>query len=73
MRGIWKQFEKPLTLVATLIYITTVAGCVTTMASNENRPVCAAWSSITWSDQDTDQTIKEVKGNNAARNSYCGK
>lgn len=41
-----------------------------TVETNELN-ACVVWQSITWSTQDTDQTIKEVKENNAAREAYC--
>lgn len=36
------------------------------------KKVCGAWGGISWSKNDTDQTIKEIKRNNAAHDSWCG-
>lgn len=32
---------------------------------------CSVWRDITWSVDDTDQTIREVKINNARRDGFC--
>jgi len=37
---------------------------------NENS-ACAVWTGIGWSPKDTDQTIHDVKENNARREAYC--
>ena len=52
-----------------------VTGCampIGTLGTKEP-PVCAVWSEISWSKKDTDQTIREVKTNNARRKGYCTK
>lgn len=48
------------------------AGCETTTATRGGKAVCAVWQPISWADDDTDQTIREVKANNAARDAFCG-
>jgi hypothetical protein len=55
----------------------TLAGCAIgtkTAAQVEPDPVgaCQVWRIITWADGDTDETLKQVKANNAARRAYCG-
>lgn len=61
---------KPLLLLIGLLPI--LSGCETTMASNaDNQAACAVWLYISWSDDDTDQTIREAKRNNAARKVFC--
>lgn len=50
-----------------------MSGCaipIGTLGTKEP-PVCAVWSEISWSKKDTDQTIREVKINNARREGYC--
>jgi len=32
---------------------------------------CSVWRGISWSVEDTDQTIREVKVNNARRDAFC--
>ena len=41
------------------------AGMTATSASN-SRVACGVFKPITWSEQDTDQTIREAKSHNAA-------
>jgi hypothetical protein len=33
--------------------------------------ICSQWKGVGWSSKDTDQTIREVKANNARRKGYC--
>lgn len=47
------------------------AGCATTPTSAGSAGVCAQWRGITWSRQDTPETIGGVKGNNARRAAWC--
>lgn len=58
-----------------------LAGCaaMTGTAGTEPPPeaadpgsVCLVWLPISWSAGDTDQTIREVKANNRAQESWCG-
>jgi hypothetical protein len=64
-----RQARLVLPLIATLL----LAGCGMMTAFVATSDPCAQWLSITWSTKDTDQTIKEVKANNAAREAVCGK
>lgn len=38
-----------------------------------NNAVCDVWRPVTWSKNDTDQTIFEIKINNAKREGWCKK
>lgn len=49
-----------------------LAGCTTTTVTGAIKPACSIWHPITWSQSDTDETIRGVKSNNAARQAYCG-
>lgn len=44
---------------------------MTDSVETDRLDACVVWKPITWSTQDTDQTIREVKENNAARKGYC--
>jgi len=33
--------------------------------------VCSVWTGISWADEDTDETILDVKMNNAKRDAFC--
>jgi len=50
-----------------------LAACATTTGTAEISPkaACAVWEPISWSKTDTDQTIREVKRNNARRDGFC--
>lgn len=50
-----------------------MAGCTKTMGSAGIEAACAAWQPVTWSKSDSEQTIREVKANNAAWAAYCRK
>lgn len=59
--------------VAVMLSALLLTGCVTTTGTVEtNAVVCSVWRPVTWSTKDTDQTILEVKINNARRKGYCG-
>lgn len=47
------------------------SGCVTMTGGGETDVVCEAWRPVTWSAADTDQTIREVRQNNAAWKAWC--
>ncbi len=47
----------------------TALGCTATTATSGSE--CAVWLPISWSDQDTEQTILEIKANNARRDAWC--
>ena len=38
---------------------------------NTNTKVCGIWRDVTWSKKDTNQTIGEIKVNNAKREAWC--
>jgi hypothetical protein len=47
-------------------------GCATPTATvATNKSVCEVWKPVSWSKKDTDQTITEVKVNNARREGWC--
>ena len=49
-----------------------LTGCATLTGTKEtNKAACEVWKDISWSKKDTDQTITEVKVNNARREGYC--
>lgn len=81
MRSSW---TKQIRLGATLLLITiSLGGCakMTAFAATSNGALCddrrtsekddGIMRPITWSPQDTDQTIREVKGHNAAWKALC--
>jgi len=47
-----------------------LAGCATTTGTGAT-DACAVWKPVSWSVKDTDQTIREVKSNNARRKAWC--
>jgi len=51
----------------------TLASCATTTATSGNKAVCSVWQPVTWAGADTDETIRQAKANNAARDNYCGR
>jgi hypothetical protein len=58
-------------VLATLLMFP-LTGCVTLTGTTEtNTSACAVWRDISWSKKDTDQTITEVKINNARRDGFC--
>lgn len=56
----------------------TLVGCTAAMGtagtdrrvSAANTKVCSVWRPITWSSSDSDQTIREIKANNAANKAW---
>ena len=63
--------HKPLFVLATMLLLT-LPGCGTTMATvATNQTVCDVWKPVGWSKKDTDQTVTEVKVNNARREGWC--
>lgn len=55
----------------------TLAGCATmtgigaTDTERQLQRVCILWTGVSWSTKDTDQTIVDVKVNNAKRDAFC--
>ncbi len=70
MRNFWSK----LAALATLALPLTVAGCQTaTPTTATTNAVCSAWQPITYSaSKDTPETVRQVVGNNAAREAFCG-
>jgi hypothetical protein len=55
-----------------MLLMSPLMGCAVQIPINEiNTKVCEVWVPVTWSSKDTDQTIKEIKVNNAKRAAYC--
>lgn len=49
-----------------------LTGCASlTGTRGTNASACAVWKDISWSKKDTDQTITEIKVNNARRDAWC--
>ena len=60
----------PFALAIMLLFL--LSGCATTTATvATNASVCAIWKPVSWSKKDTDQTITEIKVNNARREAWC--
>jgi hypothetical protein len=55
-----------------MLSILPLTGCVTLTGTTEtNASACAVWRDVSWSKKDTDQTITEIKINNARRDGFC--
>lgn len=57
-------------MLLAVVLSTLLAACKTT-DTGATDSVCTHWRGITWSSNDTPQTIDEVKGNNARRGAWC--
>lgn len=55
-------------LAIVLPFLLTGCGTMTGSAATD---ACSVWRPISWSQQDTDRTITEVKVNNARRSAFC--
>lgn len=56
-----------------ILLICPLTGCATLTGTKEtNGSVCNVWKEVSWSKKDTDQTIQEIKVNNARREGWCG-
>lgn len=75
MKRIWKRSRERLVhaLLLTAAMLTLIGCASQTSGGAGSNGVCAVWLPVTWADADSDETIRGVKGNNAARSSYCGK
>lgn len=63
-----------LALLVIALSLPILAGCVTTTDSSAGiRVYCDNADPITWSDKDTDETIRQAKANNAVWKELCGK
>jgi len=59
-------------LVLVTLSLLLLTGCASLTGTREtNGAVCSVWKDVSWSKKDTDQTIKEVKVNNARREAWC--
>lgn len=59
-----------------MLALVPLTSCVTTTDSNDPSVLCAptgALKPITWSDEDTDETIAQVKEHNAVWKALCPK
>jgi hypothetical protein len=67
----WSGSIKHFVLALLLTYL--LSGCAKTTAivGTSSLRTCDVWRTISWSKKDTDQTIVEVKQNNAGRAAYC--
>jgi len=65
--------SRKLKLLAALLMLPLLpAGCATmTGTAATDAVACSAFEPITWSQSDTDETIKEVKSHNAAWSAIC--
>jgi len=68
MFSIARKMLLPLAMLSAV----TLSGCAKmTGIVATNSAVCEVWKPIGWSSKDTDQTIVEVKVNNARRQGWC--
>lgn len=57
-----------------MLLIFPLGGCASVIGTKEtNASVCDVWKDVSWSKKDTDQTIGEIKVNNARREGWCAK
>lgn len=56
-----------------LLLMSLLTGCAspTSISGKTETIVCEVWRPVSWSAKDTDQTIREIKLNNAAHDAYC--
>jgi hypothetical protein len=54
-----------------MLSILALTGCAKMTAIVGTEAACAVWKPVSWSSKDTDQTITEVKVNNARREGWC--
>jgi hypothetical protein len=75
--------KSPLALLLVLPLMT-LMGCAQTTGFVETKPkpapilvgpskqeICSQWKGVGWSSKDTDQTIRDVKANNARQQAWC--
>ena len=69
-----KSLSAALPLASALIVTLFLAGCTTTTAGSgtTGKAVCNVLQPVRWSAADTDETIRQVKANNAAGKVVCG-
>ena len=56
-------------VIVSMFALTGCASLTGTRATNTAS--CSVWKDISWSKKDTDQTITEIKVNNARREAWC--
>lgn len=69
-----KTWTRQLVLLA-LVTTSCLAGCAQTTRTRTGAidPACIAWANATYSSRDTEETQRQARANNAAREVYCGK
>lgn len=60
-----RRMRALLRVIATI----TLAGCERATVTDGTE--CSVWLPISWSAQDTDETIREIKAHNARREAWC--
>ncbi|UOF79795.1 lipoprotein lppm proteiN [Caudoviricetes sp.] len=64
--------EQVMRLGLAILCLSLLTGCAKLTATTAtNTSVCAVWKDVSWSKKDTDQTIVEIKVNNARREAWC--
>jgi hypothetical protein len=59
-------------LLLAMLLMFPLMGCAVQIPISEiNTQVCQVWKPVSWSSKDTDQTIREIKVNNARRGGWC--
>lgn len=58
-------------LVTMTMVLGAISACTTTASVQTSRVACEAFRPITWSRTDTEETVAEVKGHNAAYMALC--
>lgn len=55
-----------------MAFLFPLTGCGSLIGTKgTNLSACAVWKDVSWSKKDTDQTITEIKVNNARRDAWC--
>lgn len=67
-----KLFAKLLKPAMLLCAMLSVSACVKPTGFGATDGACRAFSPISWSASDTDETIRDVKAHNAAHKAACG-
>lgn len=57
--------------LATMLSLT-LSACDLTMVTSAHS-ACSVWGPVHWSREDTDETIRQVRINNARHDAYCGR
>jgi hypothetical protein len=59
----------PFVLAIMLLFL--LSACAKTTVIGGTEAACGVWRPVSWSKKDTDQTITEIKVNNARREAWC--